>query len=187
MEEQKNKHKTNQGRSFLGRVDADERARFSTYVISHLDKWRYESPGTNTWPALAERIGVSADQVSRWLKSQAVPSKVAMQKMCAIGVFGNESPTTLLAAKPWMSYEAATMPEPMGSSRKKRTSKKKTAPAAQPAPDVAAPEFEVVSDVFDVIAADSDISVRNKTVLSALVALARAGVTLDIDVKVRAR
>ena len=56
-------------------MDADERARFSTYVISHLDKWRYESPGTDAWPALAERIGVSADQVSRWLKSQAVPSK----------------------------------------------------------------------------------------------------------------
>ena len=73
---------------------------------------------------------------------------------------------------------------------RKKTPKKTAAPAAQPASpaaDVAAPEFEVVSDVFDVIAADSDISIRNKTVLSALVALARAGVTLDIDVKVRAR
>ena len=183
-----NKTKTNQGRSFLGRVDADERARFSTYVISHLDKWRYENPGTNTWPALAERIGVSTDQISRWLKSQAVPSKVAIQKMCAIGVFGAMSPMTMLGEKPWMAYEPAILPE---APKSKKKAPKKTAapaaPAAQPAPDVAAPEFEVVSDVFDVIAADSDISIRNKTVLSALVALARAGVTLDIDVKVRAR
>ena len=180
-----------QGRSFMQFASTDERARFITWNQERLDQWIYANPdGTlRTWKQLAELIGVSTDQVSRWVKGEAVPGKAAGEKMFGVGVYP-EPRGVLIISKPWMSSEpdAATL---AAKSKPKKAAKPKktpaTQPAAQPAPDVAAPEFEVVSDVFDVIAADSDISVRITTVLSALVALARAGVTLDIDVKVRAR
>ena len=92
-----------QGRAFTQFANTDERARFITWNQERLGQWIYADPdGTQrTWKQLAELIDVKPDQVSRWVKGDAVPGKDAGEKMFKAGVYP-EPREVLIINKPWM-------------------------------------------------------------------------------------
>ena len=171
----------------------EDKARFATYLQRSLDAWRYAQAG-RTFPALAQKLDISEDQVSKYLRARAVPSKPVLQRMIDAQVFtgfhDSNTVDTMFGVRPWEAEEPdAGVVERAAANRGKKAKpvKKATAPAA-PAVEVQAPEFEVAApSIYELIAADPDLSALNKTVLSAMYALAASGATLDVNVSVRAR
>ena len=168
--------------------DTEDRAKFVSYIGESMDRWQY-AQANRSWASLALKLDISKDQVEKYKKGRAVPSKPVMAIMLEEGVIKGwvgETVTTFLNARPWAEFEpdAGVMQRAVNQGKKPKA--KKAAPA--PVLEVSSPEFEVAAlNIYEMIAADTDLSALNKQVLSALYALMVSGSTVDINVQARAR
>lgn len=163
----------------------DEKARFATWMQANLDKWRYRTG--RTWPELARELDIVDDQISKYLRAAAIPSKQTVEKMIQQGVLEESwaDIDQLFHVRPWedMEPDAGVLARARNQGKKpkpKPAEKKTPAPAPAPAPVVAV----AADDIYDAIAA-LDVPARQKQILSALVALSLAGAELSIDVMSR--
>ena len=167
--------------------DTEDKAKFASYLQESLDRWRY-AQANRTWASLAQKLDIGEDQVAKYVRARAVPSKPVMAIMLEDGVvegWVGETVTTFLAARPWAEFEpdAGVMQRAVNQGKKPKA--KKAAPA--PVLEVSSPEFEVPTlDIYDAIH-KLDIPTKAKMQVAALVALAESGAVFDLDVKVRAR
>lgn len=169
-----------QGRAFI-HGSGDERARFISFTRFYIDAW-LDAPGENrTFADLTVKLDVGPDQVSRWMRGLAVPSRDSVQKLCAKGVFPNARVEVLEEQKEWMKFP----PFVPARNQEKKQKKQKKLGAGELAAGVVTSDN--ASNVYDALAGDPSISTKNKMALSALIALASSGATIDIEITARAR
>lgn len=178
-----------QGRAFI-HGSSDERARFISFTKHYIDLWLNEPGTTRTVADLTIRLGVGNDQVSRWMRGVAVPSRDSVRLLCGKSIFPATSIEALEERREWMTFEPFKPALNQGKKKSKKPAHHQPvlgagAGAGELPADVVTSEN--ASSVYDALAGDPSISTKNKMALAALIALASSGATIDIEVTARAR
>jgi hypothetical protein len=172
-------------------TDKNDRLRYISWMARHLEAAEEAAEGKGFSHLLrAKRVYqdiIGVDKVSKVRRGQLAPTAPMVDELYRVGIVPMNA-EALRANRPWDDEPIRNFPTPGTGKRGKPSNaeKKKKKPEAALTEVVAPPEPEQVN-IFDAIAADTALSVRDKQRLSAIVALMQCSVPVNFAVEVAAR